>query len=387
MLYYLLRAIVRFALLFFCRKIVFNTKKYCNTKGPLLLAVNHPNSFLDAIIIGVFFKQPVHFLARGDVFKKSIALKLLTALHCIPVYRLREGKEYLHLNDTTFEKCRAIFAKGGIVLIFSEGLCLNEYNLRPLKKGTARLALSSWQQANIGHKLSILPIGITYSSFTNGLKKVWVNYGNLITATDIDTTQTEGNIHAQINVLLTQQLQQLCITNVPYTADAINKFSFVLNNSTVTTAAQFNTFNNHTTAIIHSIREQPIAAIHHSATSSKMYYQSILLAVLLFPISLPALLLYYPIYVAVKHKIKRSKLPSEHYDSLILVANTLVFVAIQPLILIMLLISIKSWTLALALPILLIVSTYFLTKWLLHWHRFWNYHKLTNEQRVTLQRY
>ena len=61
--------------------------------------------------------------------------------------------------------------------IFSEGKCINEWHLRPLKKGTARLAISSWEE-NI--PLEVLPVGINYSSFRRFGKNVyyqfWRNY-------------------------------------------------------------------------------------------------------------------------------------------------------------------------------------------------------------------
>jgi 1-acyl-sn-glycerol-3-phosphate acyltransferase len=59
------------------------------TKGPLLITANHPNSFLDAIIIGALFQQPVHFLARGDAFKKPWHRWLLEQLHMIPASMVR----------------------------------------------------------------------------------------------------------------------------------------------------------------------------------------------------------------------------------------------------------------------------------------------------------
>ena len=61
---------VRLCLQIFCSKITILNKSLLNTKGPVLLVANHPNSFLDAIIIAAFFKQKVYSLARGDAFKK-----------------------------------------------------------------------------------------------------------------------------------------------------------------------------------------------------------------------------------------------------------------------------------------------------------------------------
>ena len=43
--------------------------------GPLLIASNHPNSFLDAIILATLFKNPVYALARGDAFAGKLITK------------------------------------------------------------------------------------------------------------------------------------------------------------------------------------------------------------------------------------------------------------------------------------------------------------------------
>jgi hypothetical protein len=56
-----------------------------------------------------------------------------------PVYRLREGKEYLGLNAAAFENSRKVLSENGIVLIFIEGICLNKHELQPFKKGQPEL--------------------------------------------------------------------------------------------------------------------------------------------------------------------------------------------------------------------------------------------------------
>ncbi len=146
MLYSLLKIYARLAIHIFCRKIQITNKQLLSSKGPLLLAVNHPNSFLDAVILDTLFDEPIYSLARGDAFNKKWIAKILRGLNILPVYREREGKEHLHRNYHTFDACLQIFKKNGIVLIFTEALCENEWHLRPLKKGTARLAATAWEQ-------------------------------------------------------------------------------------------------------------------------------------------------------------------------------------------------------------------------------------------------
>lgn len=175
-------------------------------KGPLMLAVNHSGSFFDAVILGALWNRDIHFLARGDAFKKPLANKILTALHNIPIYRLSEGKENLEKNDETFERCQAVFRKNGVVLIFSEGLCINEWKLRPLKKGTARMAISNWEDPTTPN-LQVLPIGVNYSSFRDFGTAVYINVDAPLGPGE--GTATEGVYHpAQLTKALTQSMQE-----------------------------------------------------------------------------------------------------------------------------------------------------------------------------------
>ncbi len=208
MLYRLLYIPAKFAIRIYCRQLAINNKDNLLLNGPLLIAANHPNSFLDAIILSTLFRRPVYSLARGDAFARPLYKKLLLSLNMFPVYRISEGAENLENNYDTFENCREIFRKNGIVLIFSEGRCINEWKLRPLKKGTARLALSSWQE---GIPLKILPTGINYQSFTSFGKNVQLNFGSFITEADIGTADAFGKTINEFNDRLRASLQNLVL--------------------------------------------------------------------------------------------------------------------------------------------------------------------------------
>jgi hypothetical protein len=92
------------------------------------------------------------------------------------------------------------------VLIFSEGKCINEWHLRSLKKGTARLAIKCWQE-NI--PLKVLPVGINYSSFYRFGKNVYLNFGEMITASAINFDDPDGTRHQAFNQQLNAALKQL----------------------------------------------------------------------------------------------------------------------------------------------------------------------------------
>lgn len=175
-------------------------------EGPLLIASNHPNSFLDAIILATLFKNPIHSLARGDAFANKLITKILTSFNMLPVYRVSEGVENLENNYGTFAACQDIFKNNGIVLIFSEGRCINEWHLRPLKKGTARLALEAWQS---GVNLKVLPLGINYSSFRKFGKTIFLNFGNFIVKEEIEEDIYSGKSIITFNQKLKDQLENL----------------------------------------------------------------------------------------------------------------------------------------------------------------------------------
>ena len=119
---------------------------------------------------------------------------------------------------------RTFSGKGGIVLIFSEGRCINEWHLRPLKKGTARLALSAWQR-NI--PLKILPLGINYSSFRTFGKNLFLNFGNIINKEDINADLSSGKAVNEFNEKLQQQLQSLVFEIDKNDPEKLKKYFYI----------------------------------------------------------------------------------------------------------------------------------------------------------------
>ena len=151
-------------------------------------------------------EQPVHSLARGDAFSHRRINRLLRRLQLLPVFRTSEGHGNLGQNYATFDACRETFLENGIVLIFSEGRCENEWHLRPLKKGTARLAITSWEK-NI--PLQVVPVGINYSSFRKFGKEVHLYFGQPLDREAVLQQEPEGKKLLEFNRQLQEGLQPL----------------------------------------------------------------------------------------------------------------------------------------------------------------------------------
>lgn len=285
MLYRILKIPARIALLIYCKKIQINKNEFLQSNGPLLIAANHPNSFLDAVIIATLFNKPVYSLARGDAFVNKFVRVIFRSLKILPVYRISEGSENLNHNYSTFGQCRDIFKKNGIVLIFSEGLCVNEWKLRPLKKGTARLALSSWEE---GIPLTILPLGINYDSFHSFGKSLIIKAGNCLNQNDFDEIKMNGNSMTAFNKKLQNELMLLVEDIENGDADTIAKRY----HSNISPAKKWLLFLPGLLGKwIHYPIYEPIKKIIRSKAKNTVHYDSILIGVLFFayPFALTAI--------------------------------------------------------------------------------------------------
>jgi len=249
----LLKILIQAGLWLFCNKIHLKNKQLFSTKGALLIIANHPNSFLDALIIGSYYKRRVYFLARGDAFKKPVHRFLLESLNMIPVYRLREGKEFLHLNDYAFNKSIDLLSKGFAVLVFIEGICINSNELQPFKKGTARI-VEGIQKLNINPKIHIT--GIAFNQF-RGIGKIV----NLVVSemTTVPLIQN-GRDRLLFNQIVFDQLKENIISP--------------------TIPTKFNT--NHLLYKIHQPFYKFIKNFVGEKTKNTVFYDSVLFSVLLF---------------------------------------------------------------------------------------------------------
>lgn len=206
MFYQFLKIYARIAIKIYCSRIVINKPEVLKQGGPMLLACNHPNSFLDGMILTTLFDHPVHSLARGDAFKNKWISKFLHQIQLLPVYRTSEGVENLEHNYTTFAACQETFRANEIVLIFSEGRCENEWHLRPLKKGTARLAIAAW---NNQIPLKVIPTALNYSSFKRFGKEVHLFFGSLVSQEQVMLEETEGKQLLAFNREVNDQLKTM----------------------------------------------------------------------------------------------------------------------------------------------------------------------------------
>ncbi len=127
--------------------------------GPVLFALNHPNSLLDPVVLLTSAPRPVSILAAEPLFRKPILGRLVRSVGAIPVYRREDAADRTR-NRSTFEAARAHLAQGGAIAIFPEGVSHDAPSLRPLRTGAARIALGATRAAQV----TIVPAGLFYTA-------------------------------------------------------------------------------------------------------------------------------------------------------------------------------------------------------------------------------
>ena len=166
-LYIIVRWIARTALDWYYRDIEVVGAERIPLGVPLLLAVNHPNNVVDALVVLRVVPRRVRITAKATLWANPI---LRVAFRWYGVIPLRRTKDEPATGATTVNPARNLDAFRAVldtleanhaILIFPEGISHSQSQLAPLRSGLARLALQARDERNI-RRLSILPIGLVF---------------------------------------------------------------------------------------------------------------------------------------------------------------------------------------------------------------------------------
>lgn len=168
----------------FFRKIYINFQERVPKDDHLILTPNHQNALLDAMAPVCNIDRQLVFLARSDIFKKKKVASILYFLKILPVFRLRDGLSSVKKNSKTFDKTVDVIKAKNALAILPEGDYLNKHQLRPLKKGFARIAFQTEEASNFKLDLKIVPVGLHYSDYNKVRSDLIINYGQAIAVSD-----------------------------------------------------------------------------------------------------------------------------------------------------------------------------------------------------------
>ena len=179
MIYYLIRMLARIAVRIYFKKIHIEGIEHIPNNEPLFIASNHPNGFMEAILIACFVSRPLSFLVRGDVFATRALKPLLFATNQIPIYRSRDGFSNLRNNTHSLSSVNTCLKDKKAILIFPEGTTQWVIRLRPLQKGMARMVFSVMEE-NPEIQPQIVPIGVNFTNPSQFRSEVMIKVGEPI---------------------------------------------------------------------------------------------------------------------------------------------------------------------------------------------------------------
>ena len=146
-------------------------------KRPTILISNHPNTLLDPLNAAIKVPMIVHFLANASLFKGWFQSWFFNTFYCIPIERPQDTNGRPISNQNSFAQCDAFLGRGGCLYIAPEGTSFLERKLRPIKTGTARIALSAEAKKDFKLGLKIQAVGLTYEQANHFRSRVTVNAG------------------------------------------------------------------------------------------------------------------------------------------------------------------------------------------------------------------
>lgn len=180
-----LRVIMSLSLTSFYKRIKVKNRATLNKDVPMILALNHPNAFMDPVVFSLVAYPPkYYYLARGDVFKNPVARFLLEGIGLAPIYRIQDGgKEGLQKNADTYKRVNQLLGQKKKMMVFAEGLCIQERRLRPIKKGVPRMVFGAMDEIN-NPELLVVPVGVNYSNASKVGSTLFYNIGEPIKVAD-----------------------------------------------------------------------------------------------------------------------------------------------------------------------------------------------------------
>ena len=225
--YDILRPIVDWNVKQSYRRVAVKGQENIPTDGAVILAPNHCNTLMDALVILRANKKETVFGARADMFNIKLVAKIMFFLRILPMVRQRDGLRNVLKNKDTEEVIVETLEHGVPFCIFPEGKHRAAHSLQVLGKGVFRAALSA--NAKFGDKkpVYIVPVGIEYGDYFRYHSTSLVTYGKAINVTEFVKSlevENEAQMIEPLRKELTKRMSEL-ITYIDYNEDYDGKWT------------------------------------------------------------------------------------------------------------------------------------------------------------------
>jgi 1-acyl-sn-glycerol-3-phosphate acyltransferase len=182
MLYRSLRAAAAVALRWYYADAVVQGAERIPETGPLVIASNHPNALVDALLVTTMLRRSVRLTAKATLFEQPLLAALLRQVGVVPLRRVKDelaarggGEVSVARNADSFRHVTEALVQGSAVLVFPEGISHDEPTLAPLKTGAARMALAAAEAG--AHGLSLLPVGLIFERKEQPRSRILIRVG------------------------------------------------------------------------------------------------------------------------------------------------------------------------------------------------------------------
>jgi 1-acyl-sn-glycerol-3-phosphate acyltransferase len=216
--YNILKPIVDWNLKHSYRKVEVRGKENIPTDGAVIIAPNHCNTLMDALVILRAFDNETVFGARADMFNNAFIAKLMYFIRILPMVRQRDGLRNVLKNYETQEIIVDTLKNKVRFCMFPEGRHRPAHSLQTLGKGTFRAALAANAEFGDQMPVYIVPAGIEYGDYFRYRSTSLVTFGKPINVTE---TVKELNLDNEAQVMdhlrkeLSARMSEL-ITYLPY---------------------------------------------------------------------------------------------------------------------------------------------------------------------------
>ena len=144
--------------------------------GAVLIAPNHTNTLMDALVVLRTRHRATVFGARADIFEQKTVASILRFLRILPMVRRRDGIRNVLRNYEIFDEVDEVLAHDVPFCMFAEGRHRPMHSLLPIGKGIARIAFASASE----RPTVIVPTGIDYTDFFHYRGDVVIRFGQAL---------------------------------------------------------------------------------------------------------------------------------------------------------------------------------------------------------------
>ena len=199
------------AIKLFFNQISIQNKQIVPNTSPIIFVANHPNFFMDPLIIGSYCPRQLYFFAKSTLFNSPLKKRILTRLNLVPVYRKIDDKENMGGNVNSFNKGYRILENNGAFLIFPEGISVGKRVLGKIKTGAARIGLEAELKNDFALNIVIIPIGLSYSDQVRFRSNIMIRFGSPIELSKFEKEYKRNEVETvkKVTLIIEKSLNNL----------------------------------------------------------------------------------------------------------------------------------------------------------------------------------